>query len=188
MFTSTLTLLNSKHHPLVHAEVALLAPNGTYLVATSDSQGVACLELPDDREGTLVLTHPSTPPGLHPHYKPLASQTFRLGHEAGVGSVLIKQGSGEVPGLRGHLSPIVDNLQRSYIYGDNLSFNDLPYQPYPFTVGVPFTVEDAHRHRFVLTIHHILGATSVLEYQRLEHEGSYLARETQGEGNQGFSV
>jgi hypothetical protein len=83
------------------------------------------------------------------------------------GSVIVPEGTGSIPGLVGRLNPIRDSLGRTYVYGDNLSFEESSEQPYNFAVDHAFMVSDALGNRFELTVLAILGRTSLLRYRRV---------------------
>ena len=60
---------------------------------------------------------------------------------------------------------------RTYIYGDNVAFNDHPTQPYAFTKKEAFIAEDAQRHQFRVTVLEIIGRTSLLEFEEQSGRG-----------------
>ena len=87
----------------------------------------------------------------------------------GVGSLIFEAGSGYVPGLAGRLSPIrdiVDEADRFYLYADNISVNDQPYQPFYFTRGQPVLLEDAQGVRAVVTIVELIGRSSLMRLEQ----------------------
>lgn len=166
MVRSRLELTDVQGRPIQHAEVALIAANGTYRLAQSDEHGVATLELPDAQPGTLFVAHPRQRALLEPDFQPQSKHRLTLTGGSEQGSVILTLSVGQVPGLEGRLNPIRDNLGRTYVYGENISFNDQPDQPCSFIRDVPFLAEDAQRHRFKLTIREIIGRTTLLDFKR----------------------
>ncbi len=166
MLSSRFHLLDPQEQPVQHAELALVASNGTYVFAQSNNKGVAALELPDEQPGTLLIAHPQHRALVVSDFSPKSKHRLTLSGNPGQGSVIFLLSTGEVPGLEGRLNPIKDNLRRTYIYGDNISFNNQPEQPFSFVLDVPFMAEDAQRHRFKLTVREIIGRTSLLDFEQ----------------------
>ncbi len=168
MHECTVRCHDQRQQPIENVHVVLIAPNGTYVAARSDAKGAAHLNLPDLQSGTLLLAHPSCSGQVIPDFRPgepVAYTLHRHDHAQKHGSVIFEQSTGSVPGLNGRLSPIRDTSDRTYIYGDNVSFNQRPTQPAQFTVGKAFTAEDAMRRRVEIDVKFILGRTSLIEYR-----------------------
>lgn len=154
--------------PLADLDVARVAANGTVLSGRTDAEGIVWFS--DAYRGFVTLLvagngfqgRVMTSDGAWSDL--LAINTEELPHG---GSVIFGHGTGDVPDISGRLNPIRDNLGRMYAYGDNLSFDDSPAQPFSFDVDEDFEVEDAHGARARLTVRVVLGQTSLLDYQLL---------------------
>jgi len=169
MFQCHIHCQDQHQKPLEEVHVVLVAPNGTYISAHSDSHGVAQLNLPDQQIGTLLLAHKSCSGQIVKEFQPDKQTTLALYHhsQSHHGSTIFEMSTGEVSTLKGRLNPILDTSGRTYIYGDNVSFNNESIQPAEFKVSVPFIAEDALRNRFNLEIKFILGRTSLIDYQKI---------------------
>ncbi|MCY4241948.1 MAG: hypothetical protein OXD36_09420, partial [Rhodobacter sp.] len=78
------------------------------------------------------------------------------------------QRTGQVPGLRGRLSPIRDTSDRTYLYADNIAIEEGRQQPVPFRTGKPIRLTDAHGAECSVTIVDIVGQSSLIEYRPSE--------------------
>ncbi|MCA1707185.1 MAG: toll/interleukin-1 receptor domain-containing protein, partial [Actinobacteria bacterium] len=73
------------------------------------------------------------------------------------------------PGLCGRLDPVRHNsgeAERYELFADNISINDQPDQPYPFTLGQPLMLEDAQGDRAVVTIVSLIGRSSLVRFEK----------------------
>lgn len=150
---------------VVGAQLCLLSSNGTYINAVPQQNGTYELSVPDERPGTLLVAHKNYAAFFIDDWTP-QEQTLHLKSEEAVGSVIIFS-TGYIDGLIGRLNPIKDSLSRLYIYGDNISFDDIDTQPYYFEQGIPFTAEDSMRNRFELVVLRNMGRTFLIQYRLL---------------------
>lgn len=156
--------------PSAGVRLARVASNGTRLEGVTGPDGTWAFR--DPYPGTVTVL--AAGPGLAGAVQLITAASDWLGELAvevaelvDGGSVIVPEGSGNIPGLEGHLNPIRDSLGRTYIYGDNLSFEESPDQPFNFAVDHAFMVSDALGNRFELTVLAILGRTSLLRYRRV---------------------
>ena len=131
--------------PLRDVHVVVLYPNKTYLETRTDAFGHADFEL----YAALPLTVLCAAPGLCAHVE--------RGHRGGEGldvemrtadnggSMIIANGTGHLPGIRGRLNPILDDLDRSYLYADNVAIDDGRQQPVYFALNKPVRLTDPRR-------------------------------------------
>lgn len=86
----------------------------------------------------------------------------------GGGSIIVSDGTGYVPGLDGRLNPILDSLNRTYLYAENIAISEGSAQPVNFMIDHPIRVSDRHGHAFELRIVSIVGSSSLIEYSDLK--------------------
>lgn len=154
--------------PVPNVDVLLGADNGTYQLGTTDENGVVTLPRPQQGRLTVLCAH-----DFHQGY---AGYEIDLSHDVelhlaesdGAGSVLLREGSGHVPGLAGRLNPIHDTLGRYYIYAENIAIDGGRHQPVPFELGETFSAEDAHGNQFALTVLGMVGRTALVEYESVD--------------------
>ena len=158
------TVTDKLGNPVNGAHICLISPNGTYRSAISNEAGSAEIVIADRQAVTVFVAHPSFPALSLPDTVPSDELTFPFSCGENQGSVIAENGSATIPGLEGRLNPIRDAAGRTYIYGNNLSFDDQPEQPFHFRLREPFIVEDSLRYRLRLTVISIIGRCSLIEY------------------------
>jgi hypothetical protein len=159
-------VVDHEERPVSGADVLAVSTNGTRLSGRSEMAGEVVLALPERRLVTVYVAHSEHPPGIMRDFDPKEDLIFKLADEHEVGSLIIPDGAGHVPGLSGRLNPIHDNSDRRYLYAENISINDEATQPVTFELGDPLRLEDAHGNRAVLTFIDCYGSASLLHYQR----------------------
>ncbi len=84
------------------------------------------------------------------------------------GSSIFRQRVGQIPGLRGRLNPILDSLDRTYLYADNIAINEGQQQPVHFRLGQQMRLTDSSGVDILVAIVDIRGQSSLVEYRLLE--------------------
>lgn len=152
--------------PAADAEVLVLFPNKTWKRAITDSWGMASFELHathlpmtvfvalDGFEAYLERDWIPAERALRVELKPLP----------GGGAAIFPSGRGEVPGLAGGLNPILDPLDRTYLYAANIAINDGRQQPVPFDCGEALRLTDADGNDRTVRIIAIAGRAALVEY------------------------
>ncbi len=81
------------------------------------------------------------------------------------GSLIIANRTGHLPGIQGRLNPTLDNLDRSYIYADNVAINDGLQQPVRFNLNEPVRLTDSMGSNATLWFREMVGASCVFDYR-----------------------
>ena len=81
------------------------------------------------------------------------------------GSQIIASRSGHLPGLQGRLNPILDNLDRTYLYADNVAINDGLRQPVHFNLNEPVRLTDPMGAGATLWFREMVGSSCVFDYR-----------------------
>ena len=164
---SFITIENPAGDPVPNVHVLLIASNATYIEGLSDPSGHVFLKSEvTEKPRTVFCAVPLFAAYLERGYSPNKALTIRLKAKPTGGSVLIRDGVGEVPGLSGFLNPILDTFGRTYIYAHNVAINDGKLQPVNFSRNEPLKLEDNENHRFRVVIVEIIGSSSLLEYDK----------------------
>jgi hypothetical protein len=66
--------------------------------------------------------------------------------------------------LDGRLNTIRDNLNRTYLYADNIAIESGETQPVAFQLGEPIEVEDRNGQAFDIKVIEIIGRSSLIEF------------------------
>jgi hypothetical protein len=118
---------------------------------------------------TVYAAHPTTAPALVQDHDPANDLGLTLPRAPGLGSLIFEAGTGSIPGLNGRLNPVRDRAglaDRYYLYADNISINNQPYQPHAFRPGEGLALEDAHGSRVVVTIVSVIGRSSLVRFEQ----------------------
>ncbi len=151
--------------PLVGADVLMLYPNKTYREAKTDSSGRAEFVF----HARLPMTVLCAADGFMAHvvhdYEPDGPLMVRMRPLSEGGSLIITDRSGHLPGIQGRLNPNVDNLDRMYLYMDNVAINEGQSQPVYFALNEPLRLTDSLGASATVWFREMVGASSVLDFR-----------------------
>ncbi len=158
--------VRSGGQPLPGTDLLVLFPNKTWIRATTDEQGEAAVDL---HTTTLPMTVFASAPGQAAHLEQDWTPSERalainLDALPEGGSVIIPEGTGNLPGLKGRLNPIRDNLDRTYLYASNIVIDEGKQQPVQFIPGEELQLTDAEGTRLRVRIVEIVGRSALVEY------------------------
>ncbi len=156
--------------PLDGVDVLALFPNKTWQRAITNEIGEATFNLYTTSLPMTVFAAKQGYSGeLIQKWLPnQEGQIIEIVHMPSGGSVIFPNGTGHIPGLHGRLNPILDTSDRTYLYADNIAIEEGKQQPVTFRPNVPIKLADAYGTELSLTIHSIIGRSSLLEYNSLE--------------------
>ena len=155
--------------PLPGVDVLMLYPNKTYRETRTNALGRAEFVL----HARLPMTVLCAAEGFKAHvardYLPRGPLEVRMRPAPGGGSRIIAKRTGHLSGIRGRLNPILDSLDRTYLYADNVAVNDGQTQPVHFALNEPVRLTDSLGASAVLWFREMVGASCVFDYR---HEGT----------------
>lgn len=171
--------------PIRDVQVLMLYPNKTYREQRTDAFGNADFAL----HTRLPMTVLCAAPGFHASvtgYEPSpdAPDTIRLALDPfpGGGSLVIPNQTGYLDGIDGRLNPILDDLDRTYLYADNVAINEGQAQPVHFKLNEPLRLTDALGNNATVWFREMRGASTVFDY-RLDTASPHHSLST-GESNE----
>ena len=151
--------------PLPGVNVLMLYPNRTYREARTDAFGRAEFVL----YTTLPMAVLCAAKGFAAHvthdHRPDRPLEVRMEPVADGGSLIIANRTGRLPGIQGRLSPIVDTLDRTYLYADNIAVNKGLPQPVRFALNEPVRLTDSLGASATVWFREIAGASCVFDYR-----------------------
>ena len=156
--------------PLAKAEVLVLFPNKTWKQATTDALGQAMIGL---HMVDLPMTVFAAVHGFAAHCErdwipSEGTLTIELEPLPGGGGVILSEDRGRIPGLKGSLNPIRDNLDRTYLYASNIAINQGQQQPVHFVLGEDLRLTDVNGVEITVRIVEIVGRSALVEYRPFE--------------------
>jgi len=153
--------------PLANAHVLALYPNKTYREARTDAFGHADFLLHSRVPMTVFCAALGHKAAVAAERMPNGELALALEAVPHGGSAIIAHRTGHLPGIQGRLNPILDHLDRMYLYADNVAINDGMAQPVHFALNEPMRLTDALGETATLWVREMLGASCVFDY-RLE--------------------
>jgi hypothetical protein len=163
----TVLVRDSSGTPVHGAVVLAVTANGTHIDGTTDAAGTVQITSPVRRTVTVYCAHLNRAAHLERGHDSGCDLMIMLPGPHGVGSLIIPQGTGYIPGLDGRLNPIFQSSGRFYLYADNISINNRPTQPTHLATNMVFRLEDARGTVVEARLLEIIGRSSLLEYRFL---------------------
>ncbi len=151
--------------PLGGATVLALYPNKTWMMEETDSFGRVWFGFHSELPITVFCAAPGHRARVERGWRPPTSLSIELEALANGGSMVIPEQTGHLSGLAGRLNPILDNLDRMYLYATNVSINDGRQQPVHFKLGEAMRLTDVHGAEWMVRFVEMIGNSSVLEYE-----------------------
>lgn len=162
-------LVSVAGQPLAGAQVVALYPNKTWMEEETDTFGRVAFGFHSELPITVFCAAPGhaahverdwSPPGpLHVQLEPLS-----MG-----GSAVFTEGTGHLPDLTGRLNPILDDLDRMYLYATNVAIDDGKQQPVHFRLNQPLRLTDVSGLEWIVRFIEIIGKSALLEYEPPAH-------------------
>jgi len=153
--------------PIADADVLVLFPNKAWKRTATDSLGQAAVELHTVK---LPMTVFAAAAGFAAHcereWVPEArALTIELRPLSAGGAVILPQDYGQIPGLRGSLNPVRDELDRTYLYASKIAIEQGKLQPVHFVLGQGLRLTDVNGIEATVRIVEIAGRSSLVEYR-----------------------
>lgn len=152
------------HQPLPDAHVLALYPNGTFREAHTDTFGRADFRLHSRLPMCVFCAAPGYAATVVNDRVPDGTLPLALQPSAG-GSATIANGTSYLPGIQGRLNPILDQLDRMYLYAENVAINDGMAKPVHFALNERLRLTDAFGASATIWFREMRGASCVFDYQ-----------------------
>lgn len=81
------------------------------------------------------------------------------------GSAIFTKGTGRLPGLAGRLNPVLDELERTYLYTTNIAVDAGRPQPVHFKLDQPLLLTDVNGFEWVVRFVEMTGKSSLVEFR-----------------------
>ena len=159
--------VHSGGYPVADADVLALFPDKTRQSATTGANGEARVELHSSELPVTVFTAAARyRPDIRRDWLPTAEPTvIELEPLADGGSVIIADGNGHIPGLKGLVKPIRDEYDRTCLYTVDITIDGGKPQPVHFMPGEELILTDANGNCASVRIIDTIGGSSLVEYR-----------------------
>lgn len=162
----TVTILNNEtKETLSGVKVLMLYPNKTWRESQTDTFGRSEFVLHAQLPMTVFVAAEGYRAQVVHGYDPIAPLTVEIEPTGNGGSLIFSERTGSIPRIRGRLNPILDNLDRTYLYANNIAINDGKTQPVSFVLNEPVRLTDAFGKRVTLWFREIMGGSCVFDYE-----------------------
>ena len=151
--------------PIPGVHVLMIYPNKTYREAHTDTFGYADFVLHARLPMTVLCAAPGFSARVASGYEPDGSLDLDMQPAPHGGSLIIPNRTGHLPGIEGRLCPILDTLDRSYLYADNVAVNDGQQQPVRFNLNEPIRLTDSMGTGATLWFREMVGSSCVFDYR-----------------------
>ena len=151
--------------PLAEAQVVALYPNKTWMQETTDSFGRATFEFHSELPITVFCAAPGYGAQVVRDWRPLKPVSVQLEPLPAGGSIAFTEGTGHLPRLTGRLNPILDNLDRMYLYATNVAIDEGKQQPVRFKLNEPLRLTGVNGSEWNVRFIEMIGKSALLEYE-----------------------
>ncbi len=151
--------------PVRGVDVLMLYPDKTCREARTDTSGHADFVLYAKLPMTILCAAAGFAAHVVHDYQPDGPLDVRLRPTPDGGSRIFTQPSGHLPGIQGRLNPILDSLDRTYLYADDVAVNYGQTQPVRFALNEPVRLTDSLGAGATVWFREMLGAAGVFDYR-----------------------
>ena len=151
--------------PLPEAHLLMVYPNKTCLEARTDELGHADFVLHTRLPIIVLCAAKGFKARVVNGFAPGDPLELRMQPAPTGGSLIIANRTGHLPGIQGRLNPILDDLDRSYLYAHNVAINDGLQQPVPFSLNEPVRLTDSMGAKATLWFREMVGASCIFDYR-----------------------
>lgn len=149
--------------PDIH--VLILNPNNTFSEAQTNARGRAEFLIHSRLPITVFCAAEGFKAHVERYYLPDRPLEVSIRPAPEGGSRIIANRSGHLPGIRGGLNPILDALDRTYLYADNAIINEGQSQPVHFALNEPVYLRDGFGASATLWFREMIGASCIFDFR-----------------------
>lgn len=151
--------------PLAGAKVVVLYPNKTWMEGETDTFGRVGFGFHSELPITVFCAAPGHTAHVERDWHPPEPLSVQLEKLPMGGSEVFTEGTGHLPNLTGRLNPILDNLDRMYLYATNIAIEEGKQQPVHFKLNQPLRLTDVNGFEWMVRFIEMIGRSALLEYE-----------------------
>lgn len=151
--------------PLAGAQVVALYPNKTWMEEATDTFGRVAFGFHSELPITIFCAAPGHGGQVARDWQPPEPLSVQLEPLPAGGSKAFTEGTGHLPGLNGRLNPILDNLDRMYLYATNVAIDEGKQQPVHFKLNQPLRLTDVNGIEWIARFIEMIGKSALLDYE-----------------------
>ena len=160
----------SEGEPVADVDILAVFPNKTWERAKTDENGEADLNFYTTHlPMTVYAAKSGYTAGLAQAWVPCqGGLLLKLDPLTSGGAIIFPKGNGHIPGLHGRLDPKRDDLDRAYLYADNIAIDQGKQQPVIFRFGKPIRLTDISGFEVMVIVVNIIGQSVLMEYRPVD--------------------
>ena len=156
--------------PLAGAQVVALYPNKTWMEGKTDTFGRVAFGFHSELPIIVFCTAPGHGAHVERDWRPPEPLSVQLEELPMGGSVVFTERTGHLPSLTGRLNPILDNMDRMYLYATNVAIDEGRQQPVHFKLHQSLHLTDVNGFEWMVRFLEMIGTTALLEYEPPDHD------------------
>ena len=158
-------LVSVAGQPLAGAQVVALYPNNTWMEGETDTFGRVAFGFHSELPITVFCAAPGHAAHVERDWHPPEPLHVQLESLPMGGSAVFTEGTGHLPDLTGRLNPILDDLDRMYLYATNVAIDDGKQQPVHCRLNQPLRLTDVNGFEWIVRFIEMIGKSALLEYE-----------------------
>ena len=151
--------------PLAGAQVVALYPNKTWMEGTTDTFGRVTFGFHSELPITVFCAASGHGGHVERDWRPPQPLSVQLDPLPRGGSVVFTEQAGLLPNLTGRLNPILDSLDRMYLYAANVAIDGGRQQPVHFKLDQPLRLTDVNGIEGIVRFIEMIGKSALVEYE-----------------------
>lgn len=151
--------------PLAGAQVVALYPNKTWMEERTDTFGRSGFSFHSALPITVFCAAPGHTASVVHGWRPPEPLSVELAELPDGGSVVFPERKGHLPQLSGRLNPILDRLDRMYLYATNIAINEGMPEPVYFKLNQSLRLTDVYGNEWFVRFIEMMGKSALLEYR-----------------------
>ena len=156
--------------PLAGAQVGALYPNKTWMEGKTDTFGRVAFGFHSELPIIVFCAAPGHGAHVERDWRPPEPLSVQLEELPMGGSVVFTERTGHLPSLTGRLNPILDNMDRMYLYATNVAIDEGRQQPVHFKLHQSLHLTDVNGFEWMVRFLEMIGTTALLEYEPPDHD------------------
>ncbi len=156
--------------PLAGAQVVALYPNKTWMEGKTDTFGRVAFGFHSELPIIVFCAAPGHGAHVERDWRPPEPLSVQLEELPMGGSVVFTERTGHLPSLTGRLNPILDNMDRMYLYATNVAIDEGRQQPVHFKLHQSLHLTDVNGFEWMVRFLEMIGTTALLEYGPPDHD------------------
>ena len=158
-------LVSAAGQPLAGAQVVALYPNKTWMEGKTDAFGRVGFGFHSELPITVFCAAAGHTAHVERDWHPPEPISVQLEPLPLGGSTVFAEGTGHLPDLTGRLNPILDNLDRMYLYATNVAIDEGKQQTVHFKLKQSLRLTDVNGFEWIVRFVEMIGKSALLEYE-----------------------